>query len=159
MNTRTFPNRLAMMIAIAAATLASTHVIAQDEATMTVDATSPIAATLMPTVSVFADASNPDAPPQWHVADTRPLPVTLMPTVRVTAQAEVLAVTLLPTVRVHAPAAALAWAEPAAARPAMAQAPAVASTVRVATTQTVADALVDRVGRSGSQRNLEVSPR
>lgn len=175
MTTRISPNRLATIIAITAAALASTHATAAD-ATMTIDARAPLAATLMPTVSVTADAANPDAAPQWHVADTRPLPVTLMPTVRVTAQADVLAVTLLPTVqvnaradtlaatllptvRVHAPADALAMDETPTAAPIVAQAPAIAATVRVATSPTVADSFVDRAGRPASQRNLEVTPR
>lgn len=175
MSTRIFPNRLATIIAITAAALASTHATAAD-ATMTIDASAPLAATLMPTVSVTADAANPDAAPQWQVADARPLPVTLMPTVRITAQAEALSVTLLPTVqvnaqadalaatvlptvRVYATADALAKTEPVVAAPVVAQAPAIAATMRVATTQTVADAFVDRAGRPTSQRDLEVTPR
>jgi hypothetical protein len=75
------------------------------QAKTTVDARAPIRATLMPTVSIDADASTSDAnPATMRIADTAPLQVTLMPTIYVTARgrSEKLAVTMLPTVRVTA---------------------------------------------------------
>jgi len=104
MNTRTSLTRMSTLVAMIGCTFTGTHVCAQDEAVMSVDDRAPLQATLLPTVSVVADAAYPDAENTWSVADTRPLRVTLMPTVRVTAQAEPLAVTLMPTVRVYAQA-------------------------------------------------------
>ena len=83
------------------------------QAPTTVESRAPIRATLMPTVSVDADASTSDAnPATMRIADTAPLQVTLLPTVYVTARgrSEKLAVTMLPTVRVTAQAGS--WQAP-----------------------------------------------
>ncbi len=104
MSSRTSLIRISTLVTLIGFALAGAHASAQDDAVMTVDAGAPLQATLMPTVSVVADATRPDAEARWSVADTRPLRVTLMPTVRVTAQVETLAVTTLPTVRIHAKA-------------------------------------------------------
>ena len=73
-----------------------------DAASMTVDAVAPLRATLLPTVSIDADATTSESnPPRVRIADVAPIEVTLMPTVHVTAPASRdLAVTWLPTVRV-----------------------------------------------------------
>jgi len=78
---------------------------ALDAQGVTVQSRAPIRATLMPTVSIDADASTSDAnPATMRIADTAPLQVTLLPTIYVSARAhsEKLAVTMLPTVRVTA---------------------------------------------------------
>lgn len=67
-----------------------------------VEAREPLQATLLPTVTVVADPSAPEAPVRWYVDKTAPLPVTLMPTVHVTAQADRPALPVLPTVTVVA---------------------------------------------------------
>lgn len=74
----------AFAAAFAFATCAAAH--AQTTAA-TIAKDAPIAATLLPTVSVFADAARPDAPPRSRIADAAPLRVTLLPTVTVTARA------------------------------------------------------------------------
>jgi hypothetical protein len=73
-----------------------------DAASMTVDDAAPLRATLLPTVSIDADATTSESnPPRVRIADVAPIEVTLMPTVHVTARASrELAVTWLPTVRV-----------------------------------------------------------
>jgi hypothetical protein len=72
------------------------------EVTMIVDNDAPIAATLMPTVSVDATpATSETNPATMRIADTAPVAITLMPTVHVTAHSQdALATTMLPTVRV-----------------------------------------------------------
>lgn len=68
---------------------------------MRVEAREPLRATLMPTVSVDADAST--FATRMRVADVAPIEVTLMPTVYVTAQApRERSAALLPAVRVVA---------------------------------------------------------
>lgn len=69
---------------------------------------SPLRATLLPTVSVTANALDANSEARWQVADSSPLRVTLMPTVSVFASSDALAVTTLPTVYV------VAHTEPAA---------------------------------------------
>ncbi|MBN8481853.1 MAG: hypothetical protein J0L88_09725 [Xanthomonadales bacterium] len=101
MNTRYSFRRACTLVAVVAITATTAHADAA-ESTMSIDARAPLAATLLPTVSVIADAVRPDALAQWRVADEAPLRVTLMPTVRVSAEAESLAFTQLPTVRVTA---------------------------------------------------------
>jgi hypothetical protein len=73
-----------------------------DTTSMTVDTNAPLRATLLPTVSIDADARTSESnPARVRVADAAPLEVTLLPTVHVTAHATAdLAVTWLPTVRV-----------------------------------------------------------
>jgi hypothetical protein len=71
----------------------------------TVESRAPLSATLMPTVSIDADASTSEAnPATMRIADTAPLQVTLLPTVYVTAKAhsQEMVATMLPTVRVTA---------------------------------------------------------
>ena len=72
------------------------------EVAMIVDNDAPIAATLMPTVSVDATPATSDTnPATMRIADTAPVAITLMPTVHVFARGDdVLATTTLPTVRV-----------------------------------------------------------
>jgi hypothetical protein len=64
--------------------------------TMSVDARAPLHATLLPAISVFADARNPDAPVASRVTGGEALPVTLMPTVYVSTQRPGLAEALRP---------------------------------------------------------------
>lgn len=90
---------IVLVVAAAGAALA-----AAAEPMMSVDPRAPVAATLMPTLHVVADASNPDAEARWHIADEAPLQVTLMPTVRVSARAEPRTIARSP--RVAAPAIA-----------------------------------------------------
>ena len=91
-------------IALTLATFAMAQANAAQDATMTVDDTAPLQATLLPTGSITGDAANPYAEPRMRVASTAPLGVTLLPTVRVTATAPELAAVTLPTVRVVAQA-------------------------------------------------------
>lgn len=102
MNTNTIISRTATTAALIGSLFAAVHANAAE--TMSIDAGVPLQATLLPTVSVTADASNPDGPATWSIAATAPSRVTLMPPVRVTAQSSGLAVTMLPTVRVVAQA-------------------------------------------------------
>ena len=101
MNTRYSFRRACTLVAVVAIAATTAHADAA-ESTMSIDTRAPLAVTLLPTVSIVADASNPDAVARWHVADEAPLRMTLMPTVRVSAQAAPLALTHLPTVRVTA---------------------------------------------------------
>lgn len=105
MNTRTTLIRTTIAIALSGALFTSAHA---TDTSPGVDARAPLAATLLQTVRVSANAAKPFDPPVWSVADGEPLRVTLMPTVRVTARADSLAVTTLPTVTV------VAQAQPAA---------------------------------------------
>ncbi len=107
MNTRTSLIRMSTFAALIGCALAGSHVAAQ-EAAVSIEDRAPLQATLLPTVSVVADATRPDAQPSWSIAATRPQRVTLMPTLRISAQAEPLAVTLMPTITVTAKAESLA---------------------------------------------------
>ncbi len=109
MNTRYSFRRACTLIAIVAIAATTAHADAA-ESSMSIDTRAPLSVTLLPTVSVVADAANPDALARLHVGAEAPLHVTLMPTVRVTAQAEPLALTALPTVRVTATASEIAAA-------------------------------------------------
>ena len=96
-------NRTSLIAATLASLFASSAFASSGDATsMTVDTNAPLRATLMPTVSIDADATTSESnPPRMRIADAAPLEVTLMPTVHVTARASrELAVTWLPTVRV-----------------------------------------------------------
>lgn len=77
-------------------------------ASMSVDAATPIQATLLPEVTVVASSARPDLEPTLRIAATAPLAVTLLPTVRVTERApeDLAATVVLPTVRVVAQDAA-----------------------------------------------------
>ena len=86
---------------------------AADPVTMSVDARAPLQATLLPVVSVVADANEPDGAASLHVAATDALPVTLMPTVYVTARVSDIAAAMPTAVRV-AVDTRLAETEPAA---------------------------------------------
>lgn len=85
------------------------------DTSMSVDPRAPLRATLLPTVSVTADADALDEA-NWNVDDTTSLRVTLMPTVRVTPDLEQLAVTVLPSVKVTASVSALAAQDVSAAQ-------------------------------------------
>ena len=100
-------NAMALTLVAFAATQADA---AQDAVTMTVDATAPLHATLLPTVSITGDSANPYAEPRMRVAGTAPLGVTLLPTVRVTSSMPELAAVTLPVVR----GVAQAYVEPKA---------------------------------------------
>jgi hypothetical protein len=93
-----------LLIAATLASVFASHAFASpgDAASMTVDASAPLRATLLPTVSVDADATTSASnPARMRIADEAPVEVTLLPTVHVTARADRdLAVTWLPTVRV-----------------------------------------------------------
>lgn len=102
MNIRISLLRSAITGTLVAFAAASASAAAQDSTTMSVDARAPLHATLLPTVSVIADSTNPDAMITSRVDTSAALPVTLMPTVYVTARSQKLAVTVLPTVRVFA---------------------------------------------------------
>lgn len=108
MNTNQSLTRITTFVALIGCAFAGAHVAAAAGTQMSIDDRAPVQATLLPTLSVVADAANPHAAITWSVADTQPLRVTLMPTIRVTANAEPLAVTLLPSVHVNASAEALA---------------------------------------------------
>ena len=73
----------------------------------------PLQATLLPVVSVVADANDPEGAASLHVAATEALPVTLLPTVFVTARVSDIAATMPAVVRV-AVDTRLAKTEPAA---------------------------------------------
>jgi hypothetical protein len=98
----------AMAIVFAGSALATAN--ADDaldaQSVTTVESRAPLSATLMPTVSIDADASTSDAnPARMRIADTAPLQVTLLPTVYVTAKkahSQEMATVMLPTVRVTA---------------------------------------------------------
>ncbi len=93
MNTRYSFRRACTLVAVVAIAATTAHADAA-ESTMSIDTRAPLAVTLLPTVSIVADASNPDAVARWHVADEAPLRMTLMPTVRVTAtESEIAAAT------------------------------------------------------------------
>lgn len=113
MNTKTSTLCRAAAIAALALTASLAHA-GTDDTTMSVDGAAPLRATLLPTVTITADAARPNAEPHLQVASTAPLEVTLLPTVRVTAQAPVLAAVQLPVVRVTARAEALPATYPVA---------------------------------------------
>lgn len=93
MNTRFPLNTLALALAIVGSAKA---------ATMQVDTTAPVQATLLPEVRVVASPARPDAEAEARVAATTPLGVTLLPTVHVNARMRDFAAVLLPTVHVVA---------------------------------------------------------
>ena len=64
--------------------------------------TSPFQATLMPTLSVTATASDPTAAQSWRLSSAKPVAVTLMPVLTVGIETGSLTVTTLPTVTVLA---------------------------------------------------------
>ena len=102
MNIRLSVLRSALAGGFVAAALLAAQANASSDITMSVDATAPLRATLMPTVTVTADASQPFAAATMHVATTAPLAVTLLPTVHVSSREPELAITQLPTVHVVA---------------------------------------------------------
>lgn len=87
MNTRFPLIRAALAVALAGAAFGFVHTsptaTRHAEASMSVDAQAPLHATLLPVVSVFADATQPDDVATMRVAATNPLSVTLLPTVHV----------------------------------------------------------------------------
>lgn len=94
-----------------------------EDASMSIDQRAPLRATLLPTVSVTADANSPDAAPKWKVDDHTALRVTLMPTVRVTPDLEQMTTSVLPSVKVTASVSALAAQDALTARKALAAMP------------------------------------
>ena len=157
MNTRTPLNRLSTLVVLIGCTLAGSQVAAH-EAAMSIEDRAPLQATLLPTVSVFADAAQPDAATTWSIAATRPQSVTLMPTMRISAQAEPLAVTMMPVVKVSARLDAIAAATSPHARAdevvlAAATSPPLASLRPVATRSDATTAELP------SGRHLQVMPR
>lgn len=90
MNIRTPMIRAAVATALAAGAFMLSQTppatAAEDSSTMSVDTRAPLHATLLPTVSVIADANDPDGVAGMRIAATDSLPVTLLPTVFVTAR-------------------------------------------------------------------------
>lgn len=90
MNTRTPLIRAALAAALFGAAFTFVHtspmIPANAAVSMSVDARAPLHATLLPVVSVFADATNPDGIVAMRIAATEALPVTLLPTVYVSAR-------------------------------------------------------------------------
>lgn len=89
MKTRTPLIRAAVATAIVASIFAITHrslAVPVLPLWMPVDAGPLLAATLLPVVSVYADATDPDGLVAMRLAATETLPVTLLPTVHVTAR-------------------------------------------------------------------------
>ncbi|GAA0710967.1 hypothetical protein [Dokdonella soli] len=89
MNIRTVFIRAAIAAVLLGGFVAITHaphaLAAQDSVTMSVDARAPLHASLLPTVSVVAAATDATATTLLRVAAVESLPVTLLPTVHVTA--------------------------------------------------------------------------
>lgn len=87
MTTRISMIRAAAATALAGAVFAFAHVQPalppHSAVSVSIDAHAPLHATLLPIVSVFADATQPDGAATVRIAATRPLSVTLLPTVRV----------------------------------------------------------------------------
>ncbi len=73
------------------------------DSTVTLDARTPLPATLLPSVKVSASILNPSAAVRWSIAPGRPTPVTLMPTLTITADAYADSIATLPMVTVFAP--------------------------------------------------------
>ncbi len=92
MNTRTPLIRAALAATLVGAaftfTQTATVIPANAAVSMSVDARAPLHATLLPVVSVFADATDPDGIVAMRIAATEALPVTLLPTVYVSARLE-----------------------------------------------------------------------
>lgn len=103
MNRSTFSTATATCTTLLAALFILPHAFAAGDAAL-VSTQSPLRATLLPTVSVTANALDADNDARWQVADSSPLRVTLMPTVSVFASSDALAITTLPTVYVLAQA-------------------------------------------------------
>jgi len=73
------------MVGIGLASFDVPHATARETSAMSVDATAPLQATLLPTVTVVGSASHPDASHTMSVGRDDALSVTLMPTVRIRA--------------------------------------------------------------------------
>jgi len=90
MNTRTPLIRAALATAFVGCALIFTHLSPASPAhaseTMSVDTRAPLHATLLPVVSVFAEATHPGGIVAMRIAATEALPVTLLPTLYVTAR-------------------------------------------------------------------------
>ncbi|MEO7326172.1 MAG: hypothetical protein ABIW82_15205 [Dokdonella sp.] len=69
---------------------------AQDVVSMSVDARAPLQATLLPTLSIVANAANPEALGTARIVNDEVLSVTLMPTVYVSTRAQAFASALSP---------------------------------------------------------------
>ena len=95
MNTRTPLIRAALAAAFIGFACTFAHaspaIPAHDSVLMAVDANAPLHVTLLPAVSVFAEATHPDRIVAMCIAATEALPVTLLPTVHVTARLTVFA--------------------------------------------------------------------
>ena len=119
MKVRKSINRNVTSALLAGALLSLLSFNASADSTFSVDARSPLAVTLMPSVKVTASLSNPSIEVRWSVSSERALQVTLMPTVTVTADIVTLAIATLPTVTVIAEVETL----PMEGSPALALAP------------------------------------
>lgn len=102
MKVRKSINRKLTTVFFAGALLTVVSFNATAESTFSVDARSPLAATLLPSVKVTASISNPSDDARWRVSSERALQVTLMPTVTVSADVVAVAITTLPTITVIA---------------------------------------------------------
>lgn len=106
MNTRISFTRIATVAALAGCTFVAVHAPRAQAGEMSVDAGTPLSATLLPQVTITGSMKNPAADTLLSVAADKPLPVTLLPTVRVNARVAAEVTTLLPVVRVFAQAPA-----------------------------------------------------
>ncbi|MEZ5462609.1 hypothetical protein [Dokdonella sp.] len=102
MSARKSAIRKSMTTLVSAALLAALSFSATAQSTATIADTTPFQATLMPTMKVTANASDPSAPQRWYVSTAKPVRVTLLPAVTVGLDTEALAVFTLPTVTVLA---------------------------------------------------------
>ncbi|MGB0134505.1 hypothetical protein [Dokdonella sp.] len=87
---------------ITAALLAALSFGANAQSTARLSDSAPYQATLMPTLAVTANASDPSAPQRWSLSNAKPVKVTLLPAMTIGVEAGSLAVTRLPTVTVLA---------------------------------------------------------
>ena len=102
MNARIPTQRSSMATVLCGALLAATSVNVAAQTNATLADSSPYQATLMPTLSVTASASDPTAAQSWRLSSAKPVSVTMMPVLTVGIGANSLAVTTLPTIVVLA---------------------------------------------------------
>lgn len=102
MNARTSMKPRTSAAVLCGALLAATSLGASAQTSATLSDGNPIPATLMPTLSVTASASNPGAGQSWRLSSAKPVRVTLMPVLNVGIDTDSMAATTLPTVTVLA---------------------------------------------------------
>ena len=108
MNIRTPLIRAALAAAMigGAFTFGESSIATASPASMSIDSSAPVHATLMPELSVVGHAGNPDGDVVSHIAANGALPVTLMPTVHVVASVDEFVTLTPPYMRVVAQAGA-----------------------------------------------------